>query len=138
MEVTALHLAHAEGERRDMLDGILVMVLLKYELVRVIEASTAVFLRLVDVHEHLVEHEVEEVLIRAQQFYKLLSFDFGELLDFFWGAGFDNPHIGFQKFVVSAAAAASVDYGLTTLRHDGAKFVFTEATFHGVVHLDLE
>ena len=110
-----MHLAHAEGQRCNVLDGVLVVVLLKYKLVRVVEAAAAALLGLVDVDEHFVEHEVQKVLIGAEEFYKLLSLDLGELLDLLWGASLDYSHVGLEELVVSAAAA---DYGLASLRHD--------------------
>ena len=50
-------------------------------------------LRVVVVFEHLVEHEVEQLLVRDEQLNKFLAFDLRKLFDFFGRACLDDTEV---------------------------------------------
>ena len=55
------------------------------------------FFGVVVVPEHLVEHEVQEVGISAQQLDQLLPLDLGEPFNFFGRSGLHNPQVGLEQ-----------------------------------------
>ena len=46
--------------------------------------------------EHLVEHEVQQLLVRYEKLNEFLSFDLRELFNLLWRSRFDNPQVGLQ------------------------------------------
>lgn len=50
--------------------------------------------------EHLIEHEVQQVLIRTKQFHELLTLDLRELFDFLRRSGLNNPQVSVQELLL--------------------------------------
>ena len=59
-------------------------------------------LRIIIVLKHLVEHEVEQLLVRYEKLNKLLALYLREFLNFFGGAGLHDPEVGLEEVRLSS------------------------------------
>ena len=72
-------------------------------------------LGIVVVFEHLVEHEVKQLLVRDEKLDKLLSLDLRKLFNLLGSSCLDNSQISLQKICSLVLCAATIEATLASI-----------------------